>query len=232
MPNILKITEDYAKRLSESGVVIVTGVAGGGDLSAIKGAISSGNLICVSACGADNLHREFTRDYIKKVIDTCLLISEYPPRVVAMPYFYPFRNRIIAGLSSGTLVVSGNLKSGTRYTVNYALDYGKEVFAFPYGIGVTSGDLCNQVIKDGAYLVTDLSDITEVLGFEIGKEGEIELSQTETAVLTAIKSGKITVDDIIEEVGIKVYELIPTLTALEIKRLIVKNGAGEYSQTK
>lgn len=231
LPSVLKITEDFSKELSSSGVVIVTGVAGGGDLSAVKGALDSGNLICVSACGADNLYREFTRDYIKKIINSGLLISEYPPKVVAMPYFYPFRNRLIASLSQGTLVVSGNLKSGTRYTVNYALDYGKEVFAFPYGLGILSGELCNQIIKDGGYLVTEVSDIAEVLGYELNARNKISLSENEKAVLTAIKSGKITVDDLILETGLKVFELIPTLTTLEIKNLIVKNG-GEYSSVK
>lgn len=232
LPSVLKITEDIASELSSSGVVIVTGVAGGGDLSAVKGALSSGNIICVSACGADNLYKEFTREYIKKVIKNGLLISEYPPKVVAMPYFYPFRNRIIAGLSDGTLIVSGHLKSGTRYTLNYALDYGKEVFSFPYSIGITGGELCNQIIKDGGYLVTDVSDISEVMGYELMKNDEISLSDNETAVLTAIKSGKINVDDILAETGLKVYELIPTLTALEIKNIIVKNGAGDYSAVK
>ncbi len=232
LPSVLKTTEDFSKTLADNGVVIVTGVAGGGDLSAIKGALDSGNIICVSACGADNLFREFTRDYLSKVKEKGLIISEYPPKVVAMPYYYPFRNRIIAGLSQGALIVSGSLKSGTRYTVNYALDYGKEVFAFPYGLGVSSGELCNQIIKDGAYLVTEVLDITEVLGYEYEDKKEIPLSNTETIVLTAIKSGKIKVDDLILETGLKVYELIPTLTSLEIKRLIIKNGSGEYLAVK
>ncbi|MBR3804165.1 MAG: DNA-protecting protein DprA [Clostridia bacterium] len=232
LPQVLKITEEFSKTLSENGVTIVTGVAGGGDLSAIKGALDSGNLICVSACGADNLFREYTRDYIKKVIDNGLVISEYPPKMVAMPYYYPFRNRLIACLSSGTLVVSGNLKSGTRYTVNYALDYGKEVFAFPYNIGVTSGELCNQIIKDGGFIVTEVLDIATALGYELESKDKILLSQSETVVLSVIKSGKITVDDILAETGLKIYELIPTLTSLEIKNVIVKNGSGEYSAVK
>ncbi|MBO7213878.1 MAG: DNA-processing protein DprA [Clostridia bacterium] len=232
LPSVLKIAEDYAKRLSESGVVIVTGVAGGGDLSAIKGALESKNLICVSACGADNLYREYTHEFLNKVKKTCLIVSEYPPKVVAMPYFYPFRNRIIAGLSCGTLVVSGTLKSGTRYTVNYALDYGKDVFSFPYSLGIQSGELCNSVIKDGGYLVTTLSDISEVLGFEAGESQAPSLSKEEQSVLTLIKSGKITVDDILAEAHMKVFELISTLTALEIKGLVVKNGSGEYAPVK
>ncbi len=225
LPSILKITEDYSKRLSESGVVIVTGVAGGGDLSAVKGAIESGNLICILACGFDNAYREYSREFIKKAENKGLVITEHAPSVVAMPYYYPIRNRLIAGLSKGTLVISGNKKSGTRYTYNFALEYGKEVFAFPYGIGIISGEICNEIIKNGGYLVTEIEDITEVLGFSIKEKPKVLLSNNEIKVLQAIKEGKTLVDDVIEHTGLKVFEVLPTLTSLEIKNLIVKNGS-------
>ncbi len=233
LPSILKLGEDFAEKLSNSGVTIVTGVAGGGDLSAIKGAYKSGNLICVLACGIDNANKEYTRDYINKVL-SCggLIISEYPPSIVALPYYYPFRNRIIAGLSQGVLIMSGDYKSGTRYTLNYALDYGREVFAFPYNVGVASGETCNKIIKDGGYLVTDVNDISEVMGYNVSSSIDIELSQSEKMVLASIKLGKTTVDEIMSETGYKIYELIPTLTSLEIKNLIVKNGSGEYQAVK
>ena len=225
MPSILKISEEYSSELSKSGVVIVTGVAGGGDLSAIKGAIDSGNLICVSASGFDYLNKEYTRDYVDKIVKNGLIISEYPPCVQAMPYFYPIRNRIIAGLSKGTLVISGNKKSGTRYTYNYALEYGKEVFAFPYGLNVTSGELCNEIIKQGGYMVTELEDITSVCGFSLSKKEDIPLNDREYTVLSTIKNGNYTVDDILLKTGLKIFELMPTLTSLEIKNLIVKSGS-------
>ncbi len=225
IPSILKISEDYSSELSKSGVVIVTGVAGGGDLSAIKGAVDSGNLICVSASGFDHLDKEYTREYANKIAKNCLIISEYPPCVQAMPYFYPIRNRIIAGLSKGTLIISGSYKSGTRHTYNYALEYGKEVFAFPYGLNVTSGEICNEIIKQGGYLVTELEDITSVCGFSLSKKEDILLNDREYTVLSTIKNGCYTVDDILLKTGLKIFELMPTLTALEIKSLIVKSGS-------
>ena len=231
IPSILKISEEYANKLSESGVVIVTGVAGGGDLSAIKGAAQSGNLICVSASGFDHLDKEYTRDYANKIIKNCLIISEYPPCVQAMPYFYPIRNRIIAGLSKGTLVISGSYKSGTRYTYNYALEYGKDVFAFPYSLGVSSGEICNEIIKQGGYMVTELEDITSILGFSVTKKEEIPLSDNEYIVLSSIKNGNYSVDDVLSDTGLKIFELMPTLTSLEIKNLIVKSG-GDYIPVK
>ena len=228
LPSILKITEEYAKTLSQSGVVIVTGVAGGGDLASIKGALSSGNLICVLAGGFDNISNEYTHEYIKNVISSGLLVSEYPPSVKPMPYFYPRRNRLFVALSKGVLVTSGSFKSGTRHTANYALDYGKDVFAFPYGLNVTSGEICNQIIKDGGYLVTDISDIAEVCGFDVTKKEKVPLNEVELKVLSVIKTGIVTVDNIIQLTGLKICQLMPVLTALEIKKLIVKSGADNY----
>ena len=231
LPSVLKTTEEFSSRLSNDGVVIVTGVAGGGDLSAIKGALPSGNLICVSASGFDYVYKEYTHDYVDKIIKSGLLISEKPPRVKAMPYFYPVRNRIIAGLGSGVLIISGSKKSGTRHTYNYALDYGKDVFAFPYGLGVSSGEICNEIIKEGGYLVTDVEDISSVCNFTLHEKEEISLTERESAVYLEIKNGNTSVDDIILRTNLKVFEVIPTLTCLEIKGLIVKNGS-EYQIVK
>lgn len=228
LPSILKITEEYSNKLSSNGVVIVTGVALGGDLSAIKGAINSGNIICILAGGFDNIENEYTHEYLKKVMNKGLLISENRPNVKPMPYFYPRRNRLFSALSKGVLIVSGSFKSGTRHTANYALDYGKEVFAFPYGLNITSGEICNQIIKDGGYLVTDINDISEVCGFEVTKNEQISLNENEKAVLSVIKTGIVTVDNIIQLTGLKIYELMPVLTSLEIKKLIVKSGADNY----
>lgn len=232
LPQILKTTEVFSKKLADSGVVIVTGVANGGDTAAVKGAYASGNLICVLACGFDFIFKERNREYIKKVAETCLIVTEYPPNVEAKPYHYPIRNRIIAGLSLGTLIASGSYKSGARHTATYALEYGREVFAFPYGLETTSGELCNKLIKDGAYLTTEVADISEVLEFNLKSNEEITLSDVERQVYLLIKEGVCLADDVMAKTGLKIYELIPVLTVLEIKNLIVKNGAGDYAAVK
>ncbi|MBO5926590.1 MAG: DNA-protecting protein DprA [Clostridia bacterium] len=225
----LKLTEDFSKILTENGVTIVTGVAVGGDLSAIKGGIDSGKLILVLAGGHDFISSEINRDYINKVVENGgLVISEYPPEVPTLQYHYPIRNRIIAGLSQGTLIVSGSIKSGARHTALFALDYGKEIFTFPYTLGALGGELPNSLIKDGAYLVTELKDITEILGYNLGLNNKIELSSEEKLVITSIKNGNVLVDDIIVDTSLKIYELMPILTALEIKGVLVNVNANEY----
>ncbi len=229
LPQYLKLTEEFSYSLSSSGIVIVTGVAVGGDLSAIKGAIDSSNLILVLAGGLDYIKSEVNRDYIISAINNGgLVISEYPPEVPTLAYHYPVRNRIIAGLSKGTLIISGDNKSGTRHTASFALDYGKEIFTFPYTLGTYGGELPNLLIKDGAYLVTELNDITDVLGFNFIKNKVVELTNEEKLVLEVIKNGRTLIDDIILETGLKIYELMPVITSLEIKGVIIKTGGNEF----
>ncbi len=229
LPQYLKLTEDFAYSLSSSGIVIVTGVALGGDLSAIKGAINSKNLILVLAGGFDYIKSEVNRDYIISAINNGgLVISEYPPEVPTLAYHYPVRNRIIAGLSKGTLIISGDNKSGTRHTASFALDYGKEVFTFPYTLGTFGSELPNSLIKDGAYLVTELSDITEVLGYNLSETKTVKLTKEESIVLEVIKNGTTIVDDIIVKTGLKIFELMPVITSLEIKGVIIKTGGNEF----
>ncbi len=226
----LNLTEKISESLSLNGIVIVTGVAVGGDLSAIKGAINSGNLILVMAGGLDYIKSEVNRDYITKTIEKGgLVITEYPPEVPTLAYHYLVRNRIIAGLSKGTLIVSGNYKSGVKYTSNFAIEYNKEVFAYPYTLGTYGSEIPNALIKDGAYMVTELKDITEVLGYNLSENKKVKLTEDETKVLEVIKNGKNLVDDIILELGFKINELLPILTALEIKGVIVKRGGNEFT---
>ena len=149
-----------------------------------------------------------------------------------MPYFYPIRNRIIAGLSKGTLIVSGSYKSGARHTANYALEFGRDVFSIPYAPFTSSGELCNKLIKEGAYLVEEASDIASVCGFNLKEEKVNSLTEIETKIFASIKEGNTSVDDISFKTGLKVFEIMPVVTVLEIKGLIVKNGSGDYVATK
>ena len=233
IPQYLKLSKEFSESLSSGGIVIVTGVAVGGDLSAIEGAINTGNLILTLAGGHDFIKSEINRDYILKAIEKGgLVISEYPPEVPALAYHYPVRNRIIAGLSQGVLIVSGDSKSGTRHTASFALDYGKEIFTFPYTLGTYGGELPNLLIKDGAYLVTSLDDIAEVLGYNLDSESKITLTEDEEKILNVIKNGKILVDDIVSSTNLKIFEIIPLLTSLEIKGVVVKCSGNEYTLAK
>ena len=91
------------------------------------------------------------------------------------------------------------------------------------------GELPNSLIKDGAYLVTTLNDICEVLGYNFNKNKVLEFTQEEKVVLEVIKNGKTLVDDIIIDTGLKIFELMPVITSLEIKGAIIKTGGNEFA---
>ena len=209
---------------------VVTGMADGADSAAIEGALPSGKIISVLANGFDYFYPAVNRGLIESVAKDGLLISEYPPHIPPLKYNFPMRNRIIAGLSRGTLVISAGAKSGALITADYALEYGREVFAFPYTAGIASGAGCNNLIKNGAYLTENILDIFKVFGLDLEKpKKSISLSDTEKAVLDEIKiSGEAFLPVIAENLKIPAHQLIPVITALEIKGLITRLGGNRY----
>ncbi len=228
LPEYLKHCSEISNELSSNGVVVVTGVANGADKSAILGAIDSGNIILVLAGGFDYVDSEQNRDLIKKAIDKGLVITEYSPSVPHLAYHYPVRNRLLAGLSQGVLICSGNYKSGTKYTARFALEYNRDLFCFPYAIKVNSGELCNKLIKEGAYLVESVDDIRNVCGYNIIEKQKISLSTEEEKVYFEIKNGTTNVEILVEKLNLKIYEIIPILSSLELKGYVIKNNSNEY----
>ncbi len=228
LPEYLKHCSNISNELSSSGVVIVTGVANGADKSAILGAIDSGNLILVLAGGFNYINSEQNRDLINKTAKCGLVISEYAPQVPHLAYHYPIRNRIIAGLSKGVLICSGNYKSGTKYTAQFALEYNKDLFCFPYAINASGGELCNKLIKEGAYLTESVEDICQVCNFTVSEKQNASLSKLEEKVYSEVKNGATKVETLIENLNLKIYELIPILSSLEIKGYLLKNSSNEY----
>ena len=235
LPQYAKRAEDIALELSSNGIVIVTGIANGADTSAIKGGLNSGNIISVFAGEVGKVHPASANDLTNKILGNGgLIISEYPCGCVPKVYSYPVRNRIIAGLSRGVLIVSGNLDSGTRYTADYALDYGKEVFCLPYGIGVSGGEICNKLIKSGAVMVENATEIAECLSIDLKRESktEIVLSEKEKLLYKLIKEGFSDTDSLAENSNMLIFEIISTLGMLELKGLIVKDPIGNYGARK
>lgn len=234
LPEYAAATKSVAEGLSKSGVTVVTGVALGADKAAITGALDSGKIVCVTAGGFNYIKSEQNRDLIEKVINNGLCITEYPPSCPPLAFHYPVRNRIIAGLSDGVIVASGSYKSGARHTADYALDYGIDVMAFPYAIGIHSGELCNSLIKDGAHLIESVEDAAEILGISptAGEEPAVTLTDSEKAVYGLIADGAGSAEEVLIKTGFKAYELAPILTMLELKGLIVKSAGNEYKPVK
>ncbi len=209
---------------------VVTGMAEGADSAAVEGALPSGKIISVLANGFDYFYPAVNRGLIERVGKNGLLISEYPPDIPPRRFNFPYRNRIIAGLSRGTLVASAGKRSGALITADYAADYGRDVFAFPYNAGVTSGAGCNNLIKNGAYLTENILDIFEVYGLDLKKsEKSVTLSDLERAVLEQIKiTGEGFLPVIAQNLKKQTYQLLPAISMLEIKKLITPLGGNRY----
>ena len=224
LPLSINLTKNYAKELILSGFTLVTGIAEGVDSAVLSTAIeNNGKAISVIAGGIDNVYPKTNLNLLDEIAKIGLVISEYPPQIQAQPFHFPVRNRIIAGLSRGVLVVSGSIKSGTLYTAEYANDYNKDLFAIPYSVGVPSGAGCNDLIKKGALLTDSPLDIINFYGKNIKKD-KIILSDDEKQIVSVLKDGDLHIEKISALLNKKVFEITPILSVLEIKGIVLKSG--------
>ena len=232
LPLSVKLAERYTESLVKAGFTIVTGIAEGIDCTAIKSALScGGNIISVIAGGFDNIYPKNHLSLAEEVAKKGLIISEHPPEIAPQRFMFPVRNRIIAGLSRGVLIVSGGMKSGTLYTAEYAEEYGRDVFCVPYSVGVQSGAICNELIKRGAMLTDTPQDILDLYGKAIS-DNEPELNEEELKVVRALASGPLHIEKISNYAGKQVFEIMPLLSSLEIKGIIAKTGVNVFGLTR
>lgn len=158
-----QIAIKFAYELSKLGIVIVSGGARGIDSFSHKGCImAKKETIAVLGNGLDYIYPPENKKLEEEIIkNNGLLISEYDIGTKPSKYTFPERNRIISGLSSGVLVVEAKQKSGTLITVDYALEQGKNIYAVPGDINRTNTIGTNELIKQGAKMVTTINDIIE-----------------------------------------------------------------------
>lgn len=156
-----KIAYNLAKELSEQNIVIISGLAIGIDSYAHKGSLEKGT-IAVLGSGIDNIYPKENLELAREIIkNKGCIISEYPLGTKPERLHFPQRNRIISGLSDGVVVIEASKKSGALITAEFALEQGKEVFAVPGDINKKQSEGTNQLIKDGAILLTSVTDILE-----------------------------------------------------------------------
>ena len=228
-PQIMRLTFDISSDLSRH-FTIISGLAEGGDTAAVKGALKSGRLISVLAYGFDYAYPEENRALLSEIYQKALVISEHPPETAPRPYLFPVRNRIIAGLSKGVLIVSGGENSGTFHTGNYAVDYNRDLFALPYSCGIKNGAACNYFIKRGGELCESSADILNFYGINSDKNDIAQdLTESEQSVKTALLKESLHINQLVLITGLKIYELLPILSALEIKNIIEKTAANTYA---
>jgi DNA processing protein len=166
-PYGLAVAERLSGDLAHAGLTIVSGMARGIDTAAHKGALAmGGDTVAVLGCGADVVYPSENRKLAAELAVKGLIVSEYPMGTVAFPQNFPVRNRIIAGISVGVLVVEGAQYSGSTITARLAMEQGREVFAVPGNITSKLSWAPNLLIKQGARLVQDWNDVVAELPLE------------------------------------------------------------------
>jgi len=162
-----QMTEKFAGWLSRQGLTLVSGLARGVDGAAHRAALENqGRTLAIMGTGLDQIYPPEHKGLAEVIIGHGALISEYPLGTAASPMNFPLRNRIISGLSLGTLVIEGESKSGTKITARYAAEQGREVFAVPGPITSPTSSGPADLIKMGAKLVSTGGDIMEELNLE------------------------------------------------------------------
>ena len=222
-----RIAEDLTSRFA-----IVTGIAEGGDRAAIDGALPSGRLISVLPCGLDVDYPASHAALKREIAKRGLLVSEYPLGTRAQKFSFHARNRLLAGLSEGVLILSAGEKSGTLITADRALACGREVFALPHNAGAAQGAGCNELIKQGAFLCTDAGDIFSAFGMQWTKRSPVQLTQPEQDMLRALsEAGEQHAAALASAAGVPLWEAQATLASLELKGLAVRTGGNQYAAT-
>lgn len=232
-PYGLSTAQWLGEQLAEAGLTIVSGMARGIDSAAHSGALKAdgGRTMAVLGSGIDVIYPPENKTLYKKIAENGAVISELPLGTPPNAWNFPARNRIISGLSMGTVVVEASQRSGSLITASVAIEQGREVFAVPGSIKSSTSKGTNQLIKDGAKLVEDLEDILEELPVELEKKSkekiQYQANEAENKIIKCLKEKEMIPEEIIDKTGLKPEEINSLLLLLELKG-IVKRVSGNY----
>jgi len=230
-----RVAEQLAGELARAGYTVISGLARGIDAAAHEGAIAAGGrTIAVLGGGVLNVYPPEHAGLADRVIARGALVSETPPLAEPHPGAFPRRNRIIAGLSLGTVVVQAADRSGSLITARLAGEQGREVFAVPGPVDCRLSRGCHALIRDGATLVGRVDDILAELGplFEpvttdagrsVASPAELALEGQEREVFDAVAAAGaagIDIDHVVDSTGLDASRVLATIAVLEMRRLL------------
>ncbi len=230
--------QQLAGSLARAGFTIVSGLARGIDAAAHRGALAAGGrTLAVLGSGVLNIYPPEHKDLADEVADSGCVISESPPHFAPLSGSFPQRNRIISGLTLGTIIVEAPQRSGALITARLAMEQNREVFAVPGRVDSRASRGCHFLIRDGAKLVQTADDVIEELGplgqsipradgqtvrnpAELSLNPEIALNDIEQKVLAAIDTEATSIDRVIAATGLAAHRVLSTISVLEMRRLV------------
>ena len=239
-----RLASRFAADLTRCGLVVVSGLAVGIDAAAHRGALEAGGLsVAVCGTGLDTVYPRTHAALAEQLIAEGALVSEWPPGTPPLPAHFPRRNRIISALSLGTLVVEAAPRSGSLITARLAAEQGREVFAIPGSLDNPMARGCHALIRQGAKLVESVADILEELPAGLAaaraqqsppaddaRSRPTKIPEETRTLLNAMGYTPVTVDELVERVGLTAQMLSSMLLAMELQGLVEALPGGRYGR--
>ena len=226
---------EFAHALSDAGYVVISGMALGIDAAAHEGALAgAAGTIAVVGTGLDRVYPSRHRALAHRIVQAGAIVSEFAPGTPALPENFPQRNRIIAGLSRGTLEVEAALRSGSLITARLASEAGREVYAVPGSIGSEYARGCHALIRQGAALVESAQEIVDDLRGATtptsAPAGAKPSAETIDPLLKAIGGDPMSIDALMARTGWPTAELNARLLELELSGHVARLPGGRYQR--
>ena len=237
-------TKQFAGELARFGLTIVSGFAKGIDQEAHEAALEVryGRTVAVLGCGADVVYPPASRGLYERIAERGAVITEYALGTEPLAENFPRRNRIIAGLALGVLVVEAHARSGSLITAHEAVDYGREVFAVPGPVDQLTSQGTHRLLKEGAFLAETPLDVFEVLApslwpfagrspgsGEKGSSASLDMNEGEQSLIRVLGKGPLAFDALAGQCPLGPGELASFLTALELKKKIRRAPDGRFA---
>jgi DNA processing protein len=246
------LATEFAAHLASKGLTITSGLASGVDGAAHRGALhADAGTVAVTGTGLDRVYPAHHRELAHQIAENGALVSEFPPGTGPLAANFPRRNRIISGLSLGTLVVEAALRSGSLITARAAVEQGREVFAIPGSIHNPLSRGCHALIREGAKLVETgdhiLEELSALLSDSLSRRPQTNPAREqteETGQEPAILAGEyrqlldlmgydpVSVDQLVDRSGLTPEQVSSMLLVLELEDKIVGSAGGRYTRTK
>ena len=242
----LRFARELAQQLAEIGFCIVSGMARGIDTAAHEGALDAGGkTLAFLGCGIDVVYPPENLDLYRRIIEQGGVASEFPFGRKPDRYTFPKRNRLVAGISDGIMVIESASSGGSLITAQFAADQGRTVFALPGRVDQPTSAGCHKLIREGATLLRSARDVVEELGpvlpvtqlVEPSPDGHPSASpaasmrEEEEKILKALSDGAILgLDDLCGQTRLPAPEIMASLTMLELNRSVSKRPDGRYER--